>query len=282
VVKKGIFMRSLSKSTAALVLLACASGLAVTGCGGGGGNADSQPVIRFAAEGFWGGPDVINSPGGPPAGWNGRTGHFWGDPTSASDHLGLVVLATGETWGIYTADDVIIGALHGQAQASGTGVTISNARFFDIGFPAQGGVSYSGTVAPRSQIDIRGTDGTHFVGSYDNSYDQAASPGQLAGSYTGTGGTTRGSNPGTGYSITIAGNGTIVLPPDPAGCSASGVAMPHTDKNLFDISLRFSGMACALGNGAQVSGIAVIANDGHLLMIGATPGNQDGFIYVGN
>ncbi|MDR2990912.1 MAG: hypothetical protein LBU72_03090 [Burkholderiaceae bacterium] len=273
-------MRYLRTSTS-LALLACAAGLTLAGCGGGGGDDDSPPALRFAAEGFWGGPDVNDLPVGPPVAWNGSTGHFWGDPTSSSDHMGLVVLSTGETWGVYTAADVIVGALHGQAQVGGNGVAINNARFFDIGNGAQS-VSYSGSINPRTQLNIAGTDGTNFVGSYDASYDQAASLSQLAGSYTGTGGTTRGSNPGTHYTITIADSGAVTLPPDAVRCSASGMATPHTDKDVFDLSLQFSGAACALGNGAQVNGIAVVANDGHLLMMAATPDFQDEFIYVSN
>jgi len=284
------FMKHLRK-TAGLALLACAAGLTLAGCGGGGGDGANPTAVRFAAEGFWGGPDVNAGWVGqdiPP--WNGPKGHFWGSP-SIRNHMGLVILSSGETWGVYTANDVIVGALHGSAQAGGVGVTIGDARFFNIGYPAQGGVSYSGAVAPMSQIDITGPDTTgsditgtkqtQFVGTYSTSYDRPASLTQLAGSYSGTGGTTRGNNPGTNYSITISGAGVITLPPDAVGCSASGTATPHTDKNVFDIRLQFSGTRCALGNGAQVRGIAVLGNDGHLLMMGATPNIQDQFIYVG-
>jgi hypothetical protein len=293
--------------TASWILLACTAGLALVGCGGGGGDdSDSQPAIRFAAEGFWGGPDINaslmsstgsytgNCPGGPPAGWNGNTGHFWGDPSTGCNHVGMVVLSTGEAWGVYTSADVIVGALHGQVQVSGNSVTINNAQFFDIGNGARA-VGYSGTVIPQKQLDITDitdTDssgqylvGPHFVGVYDVDYDQKASLAQLAGSYTGTGGTTLGGNPGTNYPISISNAGVVTLPPDSVGCSASGTATPHTDKNVFDLSLRFSGALCALGNGAQVTGIAVIANDGHLLMIGVTPGvgsRSNQFIYVGS
>ena len=273
-------MKHLGKSTA-LALLACAAGLTLAGCGGGGGgDNDSPPTIRFAAEGFWGGPDVNAGTVGltsPP--WNGPTGHFWGDPSSPGNHIGLVVRSTGEAWGVYTADDVIIGALHGQVQTSGTGISIANAQFFNIGYPVYS-VSYSGAVAPRSQINITGNDGTQFVGVYNTSYDQPAALTRLAGSYSGTGGTTRGNNPGTNYSISISNTGVVTLPPDAVGCSASGTATPDSDKNLFDLSLQFSGTQCALGNGAQVNGIAVVANDGHLLMMAATPTGQDEFIYV--
>ncbi|MDR0479404.1 MAG: hypothetical protein LBH31_06305 [Burkholderiaceae bacterium] len=265
-------------------LLASVVGVTLAGCGGGGGDADSQPAIRFAAEGFWGGPDVNASPVGldtPP--WNGPTGHFWGDPSSPGDHIGLVVLSTGDAWGVYTADDVVVGALHGTVTTSGgTGVAINNAQFFNMSNSGYS-VSYTGAVAPRSQLDITNTDGTqHFVGVYNASYDQAASLAQLAGNYTGTGGTSLGQNPGTHYSISISGSGNITMPPDAVGCSASGAVAPHTDKNVFDLSLRFSGANCALGNGAVVNGIAVLANDGHLLLEGATPGYGAMFIYVSN
>ena len=281
------------RKSAGLALLACAAGLALAGCGGGGSDGDSAnpTALRFVAEGFWGGPDVNAGwvgPDTPP--WNGPKGHFWGDP-SIRNHMGLVILSSGETWGVYTANDVVIGSLHGWAQVGGIGVAIDDVRFFNIGYPAQANLSYGGAVAPRSQIDIMGPDTTgsdmtgsgqtHFVGLYSASYDRPASLTQLAGSYSGTGGTTRGNNPGTNYSITISSAGAIDLPPDAVGCSASGTAVPHTDKNVFDIRLQFSGTRCALGNRAQVFGIAVVGNDGHLLMMGATPNVQDQFIYVG-
>ena len=276
-------MKNLCK-TALLTLLAWAAGLTLAGCGGGdsGNDNGSQPAVRFAAEGTWGGPDVNVSVSVTDIGWNGNTGHFWGDPTTGSNHLGLVVLTTGEIWGVYTSADVVIGGLHGQAQTRGNGVAINNAQFFDLGLGGWRSVTYSGTVTPRVQLDIEGTDNTHFVSTYATNYDQPASLTQLAGSYTGTGGTTRGNNPGTNYSITISDTGVVTLPPDAVGCSATGTATPHTDKNVFDLSLRFSGARCELGNGTQLNGVAVVANDGHLLMMGGTPSVQDEFIYVSN
>lgn len=284
-------MKYLHKSAIALATLACAASFVLAGCGGGGGDSDTQqPAIRFAAEGFWGGPDVNATPPSPgpiSPPWNGATGHFWGTPSMPGNYLGMVVLSTGETWGIYTADDVVVGALHGWTQTTGTNVTINKAHFFDISQPGQSSpantVTFSGAVSPRYQLDITDiTDnpGPHFLAVYDTSYDQAASLSTLANTYTGTGGTTRSTNPGTHYSISIDGNGAITLPPDAEGCSASGTATPHTDKNLFDISLQFSGTNCALGNGAVVNGIAVLANDGHLWMMGATKNDTDEFIYV--
>jgi hypothetical protein len=280
------------RASGSLALLACTASLALTGCGGGGGD-DSPPVIRFAPEGFWGGPDINasqmgstasytgNCPGGPPAGWNGKTGHFWGDPTTGCNHIGMVVLANGETWGVYTSADDVIGAMHGQATVSGNGVAINNAQFFNIGY-APYSVNYSGTIIPRTQLDMQGTDGIHFVGTYDGSYDGAAALPMLAGVHVGTGGTTRGNNPGTGYAITINGGGIVTLPPDAVGCSASGMVTPHTDKDVFDLNLQFSGAYCALGNGTQINGIAVLADDGHVLMIGATPDFQNEFVFVSN
>ena len=175
----------------------------------------------------------------------------------------------------------MIGALHGSATVRGNSVGIDE-QFFEIGHPAYR-VSYSGAAIPRTQLNLPNTsDGTYFVGTYDTHYDQTASLAQFARSYTGTGGTTRGNNPGTNYSISISGTGAVTMPPDAVGCSASGIATPHTDKNVFDLSLRFSGARCALVNGAQVNGIAVVADDGNLLMMGGMSNMQDEFIYVGN
>jgi hypothetical protein len=81
----------------------------------------------------------------------------------------------------------------------------------------------------------------------------------------------------------IAGS-TLSLPADASGCSASGTVGPHNTSHgivgVFDLSLRFNGASCAMGNGTTVQGIA-IQNNSQIQIMATTP-NGKGFFFLGN
>ena len=68
-----------------------------------------------------------------------------------------------------------------------------------------------------------------------------------------------------------------------AGCAATGTASPRaTGKNIFDVSIAFTGSACALGNGTVTKGIAYFdIHTKQVLAMALNPTKSDGFIYVG-
>jgi hypothetical protein len=67
------------------------------------------------------------------------------------------------------------------------------------------------------------------------------------------------------------------------GCNASGTVKPRASgKNIFDLSISFSGSSCALGAGTVATGIAYYNALTHqVLMLALNALNTDGFIYLG-
>jgi hypothetical protein len=127
---KGKQMKYIATLAAAAVLTAC----------GGGGSDDTStttpttpiPVVA-TAEGFWSG----NASTGP--------------------QVQLAILENGETWGFYTVQGALVGALYGNTTSSGTTVTGSGLDFY--GGSANPG-SYSGTFLAKNSIDLALVSGT--------------------------------------------------------------------------------------------------------------------------
>lgn len=67
------------------------------------------------------------------------------------------------------------------------------------------------------------------------------------------------------------------------GCSAAGTAVPRpSGKNIFNITITFTGTNCALGNGAVTTGVAYYdAVNRQVLVMALNSAKTDGFIYVG-
>ncbi len=116
-----------------------AAAAVLTACGGGGSDDTSTttpttpiPVVA-TAEGFWSG----NASTGP--------------------QVQLAILENGETWGFYTVQGALVGALYGNTTSSGTTVTGSGLDFY--GGSANPG-SYSGTFLAKNSIDLALVSGT--------------------------------------------------------------------------------------------------------------------------
>lgn len=235
-------------------------GLAVvlTACGGGGGGDDAPaapPAPVTTAEGFWNGT------------------------ASTGTTVRVAILENGETWGVYSVGSSIVGALYGQT-TSGTGTLSGSGSDFNIPTRTVTQGSYTGTFTPKSRINIRSSNGATFSAEYRTDYDAAPSLAALAGTFSGTG--VSGGSPVQNAPVTISSNGTISVPSS-LGCSASGTAVPRpSGKNIFNVSVTFSGSNCALGNGARTTGIAYYdAPTRQLLVMALNSGKTDGFIYVG-
>jgi hypothetical protein len=67
------------------------------------------------------------------------------------------------------------------------------------------------------------------------------------------------------------------------GCSAAGTATPRpSGKNIFNVTVTFTGSNCALGNGASTSGVAYYdAATRRVLVMAMNAAKSDGFIYLG-
>ena len=102
----------------------------------------------------------------------------------------------------------------------------------------------------------------------------------VTGTFSGQG--VSGTSPVQTVSVTISPSGAITVPAS-QGCSAAGSAKPRTSgKNIFDVTVTFTGSTCALGDGASTTGIAYYnATTRRVLVMAMNAAKSDGFIYVG-
>lgn len=218
-------------------------------CGGGG----SDDVATTGPEGFW-----------------------FGTASTGRDVM-LAVLENGETWGFYTHLGYLEGALAGQTTGVGNSFSGSGLGF---DFPSQtlGSATYSGTFQPQQNLSATLSDGSTLTVNYSTLYDQPASLPALAGTFSGYGLT--GHTYAPSISVNIDASGQVTMPPSD-GCSGSGTVAPRASgKNIFNLTITFSGATCSLGNGATVQGIVVYDSGiGYAMALNAA--KTDGFIFVG-
>ena len=239
-----------------LIALVVAAGLAA--CGGGG--SDNSAVTTVVT------PVVTNTAEG-----------FWTTTSSTGMKIQLAILETGETWGFYTSQGILAGALYGNTTTNGTSLSGQGLDFYN-GIVEAG--TYVGTFSPKSTINVTTTGGGKLTGTYSTAYEQPATLANLAGTYSGygvTGKTTAQSIP-----VTISTTGSITA--GNVSCSISGTASPRASgKNIFDIRVTFAGSLCAMGNGTVTNGIAYYdTSSRQVLVLALNSAKSDGFVYSGN
>lgn len=225
-------------------------------CGGGGdGASPTAPAPAATAEGFWEGP------------------------ASTGVSVALAVLETGETWGVYTSNGSIAGALYGNTISSGTTLSGSG-KDFNIPSRTVTPGTYTGTFVAKSSINVTTSSGSTFSGAYNVAYDQPTSLAAVAGTFSGVG--VSGTSPVQTVSVTVSSSGAITVPSS-QGCSAAGTAtLRPSGKNILDVTVTFTGSTCALGDGASTTGIAYYdATTRRVLVMAMNAAKSDGFIYVG-
>lgn len=238
-----------------LSLLGFATALCLSAAAASRDDASGNGSAAASAEGFW----VATTPGGIAVKW--------------------AILDGGETWGIYESEGTILGAFHGTTHAA-AGALHGTGRAFDIPSRTVGAASYTGTYFPRQAITITTSFGASFEGRYAASYEQPASLAALAGRYDGEGLSSR--SEVQGMALRFADDGALSGHAG-EGCRASGRALPRPGgRNVFNLSLRFEGPACALGDGTSVAGIAhVSAASGELFLLAMDAAKTDGWLYLG-
>jgi len=228
-------------------------------------------LVAAMLSGCGGGDD-----GAPPA---ATAEGFWGGTTSTGVGVSLAILENGETWGVYTSANTLVGALYGNTTSSGSTFSGSGK---DFNIPARTVTSgtYSGTFTAKSKINATLSGGATFTGTYDTRYDQPASLSALAGTFSGQG--VSGSSSVQAASVTISTSGAITVPAS-LGCSATGTATPRpSNKNIFNVTVTFTGTNCALGNGTATSGVAYYDTASRqVLVMAMNAAKSDGFIYIG-
>lgn len=246
------------------LLMVCLA-LVLTACGGGGGGGNVPAQV----------PAAIPTPLPVAASAAG----FWEGTASNGVSVALAILEDGQTWGVYSSNNAIAGALYGTTTSSGTTLTGSG-KDFNIPARTVDAATYTGTFVANSRISVTTSNGGSLTAFYAVAYDQPASLASLAGSYVGTGVT--GSTLAQSTPVTISNTGAISVPAS-GGCGATGTAKPRASgKNIFDISVTFNGNSCALGNGVVTTGVAYFnAATRQLIVLALNSAKSDGFIYSG-
>lgn len=235
-------------------LISLATILALSACGGGGGDT----VATQSAEGFWTGT------------------------TAKGTSVSLAILENGETWGLYGNANSVVGALHGNTSVSGTSLSGSGGGFnFDSRTVSNG--AYTGSVTSKSNISFSVSDGTQFTGAYDASYEQPVTLSNFAGTYTGWAVTALIAPQAT--TVVIDANGSISssIVSGNQSCTTSGTAVARASgKNVVNLQLTFTGSYCALGNGATVTGVATYNSaTRQIIAMGLNSAKTDGLFFVG-
>ena len=228
----------------------------ISGCGGGGD--DAPPAT--SAEGLWIGFD------------------------SSGRALTGLVLDNHSYWILYSQMGnlaVIAGALQGHETSHNGFFTSSNG--IDFNLEGSGIISatinalyvmkqsFSGTVTYPGAIDVT------FMSSYSTDYDLTPSLSIIAGIYSGTAATSQGTEAAT---VTISSSGSVAGV-SVSGCSFSGSISRRAHGNVYNVSIKFAGVACANGTNT-VTGVAYFDAPTKLLRSAALNSSRnEGFIYVG-
>lgn len=245
--------RYLLTSISMALLVACGGG------GSGGNGSTATPAVQTGtAEGFW-------------------NGTFSGGSTGS-----VAILENGETWGLYQSGGNLTGAIFGNTTSTGTTLS-GNGMAFNFTSRTSSNSTFTGVIAQKSNITLDAADGSKFSGSYDSSYEQAATLANLAGNYTGKSITAK--TAASVVQVSISGSGLISYSETVGNltCSLTGTAVPRpSGKNIFNVQVTFSGNACTLGNGSVLSGVATfdITNKG-LIVMATKADKSDGFVFVG-
>ena len=233
----------------------------LTACGGGESDEVSTatptptaPAANTSAEGFWSGT------------------------TSTGFGVDLAVLENGETWGVYynSRTGELVGAFNGIATSANGSISGSGIDFSSAGVIAG---SFSGNYVSKTSLNLKTSTGATASATYRTEYDQAASVASIVGTYNGYVST----KSATGRdSATVSSNGTIRSGSE-STCLTTGTVTPRASgKNVFDVTLNFSGPNCLLGNGTSTRGVSYYdASTRSLLALTLNNGKTDGLMFLG-
>lgn len=245
-------------------IAACLSALLVfslSACGGGGSSADANTGIT----------NPIGGSGNP-----GPTVGTWQGPYATHYNTRLVVLSTGETFGLYETGTSVIGALYGDMKSDG-GKVSGFLNDFVFGSITMTTANINGTAtAQKSMLINRGVQRLDL--SFATNLQNPISVASLAGTYSG-----RGSNsfsPPNNSTMTISANGTVQLPQ--SICSANGSVSPHPHgQNVFALNLTITGNNCGR-RGNTLTGVAYLdPNNQRMFLLGMNSTRSDGAYFYG-
>lgn len=239
------------------------SAIALTACGGGGDDPSSNPAPAPSAAT----PDGV---------WVGKT--------SKSINPVITVVEDDYLWGYHVdIKSLEIGLLSGNLEISGAQLDGSVTEF-KLNKRESVESKISGSFQPQSTLNLKLDGDVSYTASYSGFYDQPAVMSSVTGSYKGSGTMSTENGPFTAeiadkpFNTTINADGTFTLPAF-NGCSAEGTIAPRaTGKNLFDVTLAFSG-SCEVGN-VTLKGTGMYSGNVLILRTPNTP-RTGGFFYIG-
>ncbi|HZY16336.1 MAG TPA: hypothetical protein VFE74_06880 [Ramlibacter sp.] len=208
----------------------------LTACGGGGDDSGQDTAWASGA-------------------WAGAT-------TSGRDATALV-LADGSYALLYSAENdpaTLGGAVQGTGTFDGSTFTSTSALDFNVGgtppvspvpatFSAKAGLTrltLDGTVTPTTGAAM------DFRLRHDAGFNGTPSLATLAGVYTGNAAFALGIRPAT-FTVTAAGDVSSSI----NACAITGKATPREDGNVYDLTIQFGPLPCALP-GASFTGMAYL------------------------
>lgn len=237
-----------------LTALAVAALLAA--CGGGG---DSAPAGPSAAQGLWVGTTTTN---------RAVTG---------------LVFSDGSYYVLYSrvgSPTVIGGVVQGSSSASNGSWSSIDARDFNIEGVGVLSASLAGTYTAKQSlagtVTYPGGSTSSFSGTYNASYETAATLSAVAGTYTGSVAFSQGTQAAT---VSVAASGAVTALA--GGCTATGAATPRTDGNAYNVTLNFGPSPCFFPN-QSFAGIAYFdAAAKRLYAAAPNAARTDGVLFVG-
>lgn len=209
---------------------------------------------------------------------------LYAGPMSNERLLNLLVMGDGTYWGIYSTeanDSLVAGLIQGQGRTSGTGFTSLNGRDFNL--EGLGIQNFTLSATFEEMMSIGGTaryspsSFVTFMSAYDDDFELTPALAPISGNYTGSFASSSGTGSAT-LSINAAG---AITGSGASGCTFGGTISPRSDGNVFDVSIRFSGGACASGL-TITTGVGVYdATNKQLTTAVLNGGRTDGAVFVG-
>ena len=258
------------KITAVLIQsLVFSAALALTGCGGGGGDTSAPGAVAQLPPT----PVAITAEG------------LYLGTTSTGRTVTGIILDNGTYWVIYSVANnsaVIAGAVQGTGTSLNGNFTSSNAKDFNVeGQRIDDATVSASYVAKQSLNGLVTYPATSlnvtFVSTYSAAYDQAPSLVTIAGTYTGTAAVVGGTEPA---SLVISASGGLTGV-GASGCQFSGTVSLHPKGNVYDVAVTFAGGVCSNGT-STVTGIGYFDSATKRLYSTALNSSRtNGFIFVG-
>lgn len=223
---------------------------------------------------------ITPSPGPGPT--QASAAGLWLGTTNTNRSITGLVLPTGAYWVLYSSvgnPALVAGVIQGNGSVTGSTFVSSNARDFNLEGLGVSSATVSASIVTKQtfngSLNYAGSS-VAFAAAYSSDYERTPSLSSLQGTYTGQVALSAGVQSAV---VTVTSGGAISS--TSSGCMMSGVAVPRTDANAYDISLTFGPAPCFFA-GQTLSGIAYL-NDTTRTLYAAAPdaSRTNGVLFVG-